>query len=105
MPWKDRAKRNADNLARYHRNRDAELVKRRDRALAKQIELAGRPPGSECEICFEVFTKRPHWDHDHATGKFRGWLCGNCNKALGLLNDNPFRADAAAAYLRKHNRA
>ena len=28
-------------------------------------------------------------DHCHATGAIRGILCHNCNRALGLMQDNP----------------
>ena len=58
-----------------------------------------------CAIC-----KLPnHWnrrdksrlaiDHDHKTGLVRGLLCHPCNQSLGLMQDDPSRLIAAAAYL------
>lgn len=101
MPWKDAAVHNAANLARYHRNRDSEMPKRRRRAHDRLCSEAGRPPGERCEICNRLFANTPHFDHNHATGKFRGWLCGPCNKALGLFQDLPDNLLAAARYLRE----
>jgi Recombination endonuclease VII len=40
-------------------------------------------------------------DHDHATGQVRGLLCGHCNKALGLMCDDPRLFDKGAHYLRR----
>lgn len=39
-------------------------------------------------------------DHDHAVGRVRGLLCGSCNKALGLIRDNPDTALKLYAYLK-----
>jgi hypothetical protein len=37
-------------------------------------------------------------DHDHETGRVRGLLCVNCNKALGHLRDDPSRIQGLLRY-------
>jgi hypothetical protein len=41
-----------------------------------------------CAICGNESTKRLCVDHDHKTGKIRGLLCFDCNKALGFIHDD-----------------
>jgi hypothetical protein len=38
-------------------------------------------------------------DHDHVTNARRKLLCANCNRALGLMRDDPQLLIAAAEYL------
>lgn len=40
-------------------------------------------------------------DHDHKTGRVRGLLCNNCNRALGLLADNHELVRKALAYIER----
>lgn len=56
--------------------------------------------GGKCEVCRQV--KPLVVDHDHATGKFRGLLCHNCNTAIGLLYENLNYISAAFNYVEAH---
>jgi len=35
--------------------------------------------GAKCPRCGRSWPGKWHLDHDYNTGKFRRWLCGNCN--------------------------
>jgi len=49
--------------------------------------------------------KKSVWrlDHDHSTGKFRGYLCDNCNVAVGKLDDDPETILKALWYVKTNN--
>tara|TARA_X000001388_G_scaffold17449_3_gene10808 strand:+ start:1325 stop:1762 length:438 start_codon:yes stop_codon:yes gene_type:complete len=38
-------------------------------------------------------------DHDHVTGKFRGYICKHCNTGIGALADDQGRIGRALEYL------
>jgi hypothetical protein len=69
----------------------------------KRERLAGRPKPETCEVCGRggeiVF------DHDHNSNKFRGWLCGRCNTALGMVNDDIVVLEKLIVYLKAHQDA
>jgi Zn ribbon nucleic-acid-binding protein len=54
--------------------------------------------GKVCAICSRV--DKLVIDHDHATGKIRGVLCGWCNRGIGSLGDDIGRLESAIVYLR-----
>jgi len=68
--------------------------------LKEKEKLAGRKKPNSCEICGAI--GKICFDHDHKTGKFRGWICGRCNFALENARDNSELLIAMADYLRKN---
>ena len=58
----------------------------------------GRP--TTCELCGKQ-AKRLVLDHCHETEQPRGWLCDQCNIALGYLGDNVAGLEAAIRYLQR----
>ena len=70
----------------------------------EEYDLALIFQGNRCKICGRLGTRdRPlHADHNHSTGSTRSLLCGQCNSALGLLDDNPELIRRCAIYLEGH---
>jgi hypothetical protein len=49
--------------------------------------LTPYPADGTCELCKKKSNskRRLHADHDHTTGRFRGWICYPCNIAAGWV--------------------
>jgi hypothetical protein len=54
----------------------------------------------KCEVCGG--SRKISMDHCHQTNSFRGWLCDDCNVALGLVKENITTLENMIQYLRKH---
>ena len=54
---------------------------------------------SVCAICSKKPPGNLHIDHNHQTSEVRGLLCGKCNRAIGLLNDDVSLFSRAITYL------
>jgi predicted transcriptional regulator len=89
---------------------------RTERELKKKFEIYGLTidqyedkwleQDGKCAMCKKecpVYGQyRIHIDHDHATGKVRDLLCGNCNSGLGQLRESEELLQTAIDYIRKH---
>lgn len=85
----------AQRRADYWSNPEKYLTANRAR---KRESINGDPPHEgKCPIC--QATKVLYYDHNHTTKKFRGWICTDCNKGIGLFHDNPEALRMAAFYL------
>jgi hypothetical protein len=67
----------------------------------KQHENIMTEQNNECACCIRPFSSdlKPAVDHCHKTGKVRGLLCSNCNRAIGLLYDKAEAMLRLAIYL------
>lgn len=93
-------KRHAERSRRweYHNPERIAAMARKRRG---QVNSPTRKQPKLCECC-----KRPNKlveDHNHQTGLFRGWLCGSCNRGIGLLTDSVKGVEQAVLYLRKYD--
>lgn len=67
----------------------------------EQHDAIYRHANGRCEACGS--TKNLNLDHDHATGRVRGILCGKCNRALGLLRDDLVVIQGLYGYLKEQS--
>jgi hypothetical protein len=85
------------------KHRDARLRYQFGITLTEYRVKESRQQG-KCAICREKCPtgRALAVDHDHGTGQVRGLLCANCNRGVGLFQDNPTRLITAAQYLLAH---
>lgn len=99
------------NPERAHRSRRSNQLKFKYGISLEEFEELFRQQGECCAICG---TKENHtrgssrygWnfavDHCHETGRVRGVLCSQCNRAIGLLGDTVEGLMKAVKYLEVH---
>jgi hypothetical protein len=82
---------------KYYRAECIDCEKKLSQQLRKaKIDAKEKP--SHCECCGKETTILI-LDHDHTTGKFRGWICRNCNQGIGKLGDDLKGLQKAVKYL------
>ena len=78
------------------------------------FKLAGKPNypevGTACDRCGKApraatkVNARPKklvFDHGHVSLRHRGWLCDNCNRAMGMLGDDELGMLTSTLYIAK----
>ena len=87
----------------YQHCRECErMIARVTRAAKKRCTV---PKSTHCDMCgrkeniIEQKNSRIVFDHDHKTGKFRGWICDSCNRGLSNLGDDLEGVERARNYL------
>ena len=86
----------------YYLNRCKPCIVEAD-ILLRHLKKQNPQPaaGTPCACCKRI--DKLFCDHDHATGKFRAWICRNCNSGIGQLGDSEAGLKQALAYLARTN--
>jgi hypothetical protein len=83
--------------AHVREQKDRKYGKGAHQHLQKQLQVQG----NKCGVCDRELTpgRGTNFDHCHATKKWRGALCTDCNLGLGRFNDRPEVMLKAIAYV------
>lgn len=113
--WKEKNAESQSKKRRewYHKNKHLQKDVRKWAHIQSRYGLTRRDyesmwlrQGGKCPVCdqIELNGKSMHIDHDHATGRVRGLLCGPCNRFIGLARENIHTLHGAADYLEMQSR-
>lgn len=108
--WRRRNPKKFEEWKRRNREENKERIaasnrrghlRRKYGLTLEEYDFLRASQGDRCLICGVGEEGGLHVDHDHRTGRVRGLLCGKCNKAIGLLREDPALFDAASSYLQR----
>lgn len=101
---RDLRERNQDQIKVRDQKKNWNLEKNYGLTLDEFKKLEAEQNGT-CLVCGSGpngrYAQNLVVDHNHETGKIRGLLCDTCNRAIGLLGDDPELLEKAASYLRR----
>ena len=103
--WKTKNRDRVNKGARqaYQKNRLYILKRIRQKKYGiDSIEYDNLNNKHICPICKMTSEKNLSIDHSHKTGRVRGFMCNNCNVALGRVNDSVLTLRRLAKYLDEH---
>lgn len=95
----ERVKANQTRWRQENPDRARQQARKATRKRLGHADATGETRSGPCEICGTPADPL-HRDHDHTTGRFRGWLCRACNQGLGHYRDDATLLEKACAYLR-----
>lgn len=88
----------------YRRNREKLNEERLKREHGVKL-LPPKPSSGLCEACGKApKNKILCLDHCHVFGTLRGWICVSCNRALGLVKDDPEVLHGLINYLNRRDK-
>ena len=103
-----RKKWERENADRARKSRRGRNLKAKYGITIEEYDTILEEQGGRCAICGShsnesaFHTEFFAVDHCHETGRIRGLLCNNCNRALGFLKDDPVVVSSALTYLKTH---
>jgi len=86
----------------YNRHHTCNDCFKKDLKVVYELAKVHKCNQTTCDCCGKESETPLHLDHDHKTGKFRGWLCIKCNQGIGKLGDNIEGVTNALKFLEKH---
>jgi hypothetical protein len=114
--WKQYRLNNQEKIKAYrqkYKPRQKELSRILNRAkrlrehgiCEEEFNLMLKQQEGKCAICDKPQDESIKFlsiDHDHKTNKNRGLLCSNCNRGIGLLQDDINILQSAIKYLKQY---
>ena len=100
-----------DNPGRTIANKRRFNLEKLDGITLAEYDALMHAQGGVCAVCRKAAAGRHSRDvrlvvdHCHETGVTRGLLCNNCNRAIGLLGDDPILLRRAITYLMQARKA
>lgn len=87
-----------ENKSEYQRIIKNSNLKRKYGITLNEYKQMVEKQAGRCTLC-DRLSNSLHVDHCHKTNKIRGLLCGSCNRALGLFQDDPRVLEKAKEYV------